>query len=254
MKATKPIIVRLIVGCVLALGLNTNLHAESYYYAKDPDQPPLPFNRHPELPVVEIEKGKFLVDDRSIPDTPEKAEARATRQDAARTASTTDPLAEQARQRAIYASNYAGVLPLVHRGYGKLDGTPAHFQEVMDQRAMALSKGAGGMAEAQRSALEAALAWAAEKGVPPVITNAGEIVTATLMEIRDGVPLFYSGFAVEAAQTISTDRVWPGGSTGYNLTGTNRTISMWDQGSPKLDHPSFYPLGEGHSNGRQHHH
>ncbi|MDH7503115.1 MAG: hypothetical protein QHJ82_10475, partial [Verrucomicrobiota bacterium] len=36
----------------------------SYYSAKDYEwKPPLPFNPRPELPVVEFEPGKFLVDD-----------------------------------------------------------------------------------------------------------------------------------------------------------------------------------------------
>src|SRR6266545_1603419 len=102
MKATKPIIVRLIVGCVLALGLSSNIHGESYYYAKDPDLPPLPFNRHPELPVVEIEKGEFLVDDTSIPDTAEKIAARKLRQEAAEQAKAlaNDPIAAEAARAA----------------------------------------------------------------------------------------------------------------------------------------------------------
>ena len=49
----------------------------TYYSAKDFDwRPPLPFNPHPDLPAVEFEPGKFLVDDTGLPDTPEQAEAR----------------------------------------------------------------------------------------------------------------------------------------------------------------------------------
>lgn len=46
--------------------------AASYYSAKDFDwKPPLPFNPHPGLPVVEFAPGKFLVDDTTVPDTPD---------------------------------------------------------------------------------------------------------------------------------------------------------------------------------------
>jgi len=55
----------------------------TYYSAKDFEwKPPWPFNPHPELPVVEIEPGKFLVDDTGVPDTPEQAEARKRWQEA----------------------------------------------------------------------------------------------------------------------------------------------------------------------------
>ncbi|HPV12592.1 MAG TPA: hypothetical protein PKW83_18235, partial [Verrucomicrobiota bacterium] len=53
----------------------------SYYSAKEHEwKPPLPFNPHPELPVVEFEPGKFLVDDTALPDTPEQVAARAAHQ------------------------------------------------------------------------------------------------------------------------------------------------------------------------------
>ena len=91
MKATGKIIGRLIVGCVFACCLTSNLHAQTkqplqvgtFYSAKDPDFPPLPFNPRPELPMVEVEKGIFVVDDTSIPDTAEQVMAREFRQAAA---------------------------------------------------------------------------------------------------------------------------------------------------------------------------
>lgn len=66
------------MGCVLALGLAVS-HAQDQksppgtdYSAKDPDLVPLPFNRYPDMPVVDIEPAIFSVDDTSIPDTPEQ--------------------------------------------------------------------------------------------------------------------------------------------------------------------------------------
>jgi hypothetical protein len=55
----------------------------TYYSAKDFEwKPPLPFNPHPDLPAVEFEPGRFLVDDTGVPDTPEQAEARKRWQEA----------------------------------------------------------------------------------------------------------------------------------------------------------------------------
>jgi hypothetical protein len=48
-------------------------------------------------------------------------------------------------------------------------------------------------------------------------------------------------FGLAEAVTVSTTNVWPGGPTGFNLTGTNVTISMWDEASPRLTHIELNP-------------
>ena len=140
---------------------------------------------------------------------------------------------------AALETNRLSVLEWLHDGYTLPDGTPATFQDIMDQQAMAFSQYASGMAEAQQTSLAAAWTWAINNGIPTMITNADEVSIAGLMELRDGVPLYNNGFAVEAAQTIATDKIWPGGSAGLSLSGTNRTFAMWDQGSPRLSHLEF---------------
>jgi len=55
----------------------------------------------------------------------------------------------------------------------------------------------------------------------------------------NGQPIFLSTTNVEAADTVGTDEVWPGGSLGTNLTGAGVPIAVWDSGSPQLDHPEF---------------
>ena len=60
-----------LAGSVHAADQKAPVHG-SFHSAKDPDLPPLPFNPHPELEVVEVEKGVFVVDDTGIPDTPIK--------------------------------------------------------------------------------------------------------------------------------------------------------------------------------------
>lgn len=75
----------------------------TYYSAKDFEwSPPWPFNPHPELEAAEITPGIFVFDDTAIPDTPQQAETRQRRQEAAAlaTAIAADPvLAGAARQQ-----------------------------------------------------------------------------------------------------------------------------------------------------------
>src|ERR1035441_7158024 len=71
----------------LALTLPSSIQAQhnpapafgNFYSAKNPDMPPLPFNPHPDLTATEVEPGHYVVDDTSIPDTPQEAAARAMR-------------------------------------------------------------------------------------------------------------------------------------------------------------------------------
>lgn len=50
----------------------------------------------------------------------------------------------------------------------------------------------------------------------------------------NGEPIFETVTNLDAAETISTDEVWPGGSSGYNLTGTGTTsaqLGIWEAGT-----------------------
>ena len=83
-----------------------------------------------------------------------------------------------------------------------------------------------------------ALTWATAKGIPtklPSTVNSG----ATLVGREGNVPNYIAVCDTAAAVTINTSNVWPSGSTGLNLTGTNTTISQWDEGSPSLTHSEF---------------
>ena len=61
-----------------------------------------------------------------------------------------------------------------------------------------------------------------------------------LMYVDDrGVPRFYRTTNLTAARTDSTDQVWPGGATGYNLTGSATSTSefaVWDGGGVLTTH------------------
>lgn len=137
---------------------------------------------------------------------------------------------------ASLSNNLASVSEWIHDGYTLSDGTPADLQAVMDESA-ANYAAAASQNDWQQSALDSALTWAAAVGAPSQIPLDNG-TTAFLLSI-DEVPLYVMPCNVESAQTISTTNVWPGGSSGLSLNGTNRTVFMWDEGEPRLTHSEF---------------
>ena len=70
-----------------------------------------------------------------------------------------------------------------------------------------------------------------------------EFENGTVMEIQyieNGIPVYYITTNLGAAQTTRTDRLWPGGSTGLNLTGDGYSnLGMWGGGGVRLTHQEF---------------
>ena len=61
-----------------------------------------------------------------------------------------------------------------------------------------------------------------------------------LQRLAPGIgPIFYITNNVDAADTVSTDEVWPGGSAGLNLDGSGMTVAEWDSGAIYAAHPDF---------------
>ena len=61
-----------------------------------------------------------------------------------------------------------------------------------------------------------------------------------LQRIAPGIgPIFYITNNVDAADTVSTDEVWPGGSAGLDLDGSGMTVGEWDGGAVFSEHPDF---------------
>jgi subtilisin family serine protease len=54
-----------------------------------------------------------------------------------------------------------------------------------------------------------------------------------------GMPLYYQTNNIIAAQSISTDKVYPGGSLGLGLTGSSMTIGEWDGGGVLETHQEY---------------
>ncbi len=57
-----------------------------------------------------------------------------------------------------------------------------------------------------------------------------------------GHPVYYQTNNYDAAETISTDQVWPGGGGGLSLTGSgtaNTRLAVWDGGAVRATHQEF---------------
>ncbi len=62
---------------------------------------------------------------------------------------------------------------------------------------------------------------------------------AELQRLMNGQPLGYITLNLNAARTVSTDLVWPGGQEGLNLTGIGITAGLWDEGGVLATHQEF---------------
>lgn len=56
---------------------------------------------------------------------------------------------------------------------------------------------------------------------------------------REGELWMYGTSNLNAAKTVSTNKVWPGGADGLNLTGQGLTIAIWDGGKVLNTHQEF---------------
>ncbi len=84
-----------------------------------------------------------------------------------------------------------------------------------------------------------ALLHASRMGIPirRELPNGGVI---ELQRIVPGIgPIFYITNNLDAADTVSTDEVWPGGSAGLSLDGSGMNVAQWDGGAVYDEHPDF---------------
>lgn len=241
---------------VIALALVSLSHAQlqeppvpgTYYSAKDFEwSPPWPFNPHPELDVVEIAPGIFLFDGTVIPDTPEQAAARKRHEEAAALARAiaADPLLAKAAQEAaakaqaeVWEHNRQRFLPTLHEPLTFRDGSPATAWGLVEGHRLLVAETLPQKQEEAAARRKVAGEWAKETGNPEV-APLGDGRNAYLEAELDGLPVYKGAFNLNAARTISTDRVRPGGDTGLNLTGTNMFFGMWDEGAVRTTHLEF---------------
>jgi hypothetical protein len=133
------------------------------------------------------------------------------------------------------------VSPWLHQPIKMPDGTPApSLQDLTDAQAAIASSSANAIIAEQQAALDDAIAWGATNGWPAVI-GGDDAPRGYLVRRDENGPQYLMPFGLAEAITVSTTNVWPGGPAGFSLTGTNVTISMWDEASPRLTHVELNP-------------
>jgi hypothetical protein len=258
MKATKQKIAGLIVGCVCALGLTSHLQAQvqasppgTYYSAKDPDLVPYPFNPHPELETVEVSPGIFVYDDTGIPDTQQQSISRRIRRAAAEKAKmiASDPVlsaaaqaARQAAQEAAWEQNKQRFSDSLHSSIVVSNDTPASYESWLASRNELLAEGIPELQARDEANTRRVAEATGQTASPSAFSLEGE--RASVLDSFEGdIPIYFSEHTFNAAKTISTDKVWPGGGAGLSLLGSNTIVGMWDGGAARVSHQEFIPSG-----------
>jgi hypothetical protein len=57
-----------------------------------------------------------------------------------------------------------------------------------------------------------------------------------LQRFENDIPIYYKTDNLNAAKTISSNKVWPTGGNGFSLTGDSVTLGEWDAGIPRTTH------------------
>ncbi|MGD8453775.1 MAG: S8 family serine peptidase [Phycisphaerae bacterium] len=67
--------------------------------------------------------------------------------------------------------------------------------------------------------------------------------TYELQAIVRGIPRYFVTHNLNAADSVSSDELWPGYSSGLNLTGSGITLGVWDGDAVETTHPEFSSPG-----------
>ena len=83
-----------------------------------------------------------------------------------------------------------------------------------------------------------ALKRAAAKKLPPT-KHFADGTRIELQYFDNGRPIYYVTDNLNAARTVSTDKLWPTGNLDLFLDGTGETLGIWDGGSVRDSHQEF---------------
>lgn len=134
--------------------------------------------------------------------------------------------------------------PSMHEVVVDHEGRPFSLERKRAERRQRLGQLSQALALKQEAGFEAGLAKAERLGLPEhfKLANGG---TAVLTGEQNGFPTYtHTRSSVVAADTISTDELWPGGSSGLDLTGQSPQsprvrIGVWEPRGLVIDHPEF---------------
>ena len=84
----------------------------------------------------------------------------------------------------------------------------------------------------ERAALEALTTRLGE--AMRMVSSEGQVVE--IQELRGAMPWYYVTTNLNAAKSLSTDRLWPGAGNGFALDGAGDTLAVWDGGAVRGTH------------------
>jgi subtilisin family serine protease len=93
--------------------------------------------------------------------------------------------------------------------------------------------------QAQSFAEKATAEMTARRLGLPVKVNLPDGGEAELMRFEHGQPRYFRTSNLIAAHTVNTSKLWPGGSTGLNLSGAGIKLAIWDGGSVRATHQEY---------------
>lgn len=232
MNACKQIIGRWAAGCVIACCLTSHTYGQTSQLTPEQraERRAAALARAQEA-IQELEDAMLLA----------AAEAELLRQSRpARAPSTPAQIAaaEAAAEAARQARFQEEFAPFLASDLRNSQGLPIDLSESLAEQNVGLLSSAAAAGEAYAANYSNALASVQSQGFSLTVTNEGgkigflygwDIGGATYINLHNAV----------AADTISTDEVRPGGSTGLGLTGTNQLIGVWDGGDVRLTHQEF---------------
>ena len=196
MKATGKIIGRLIVSCVFACCLTSNLHAQI------PPFPPPDTNDYDGGTNMPVDLGPI--------------------------------------QAADYSNNYAPwiIQDIVISGGGGPQQTGIAMQTQATADLLTLSTNIT-IAQTGQQAAVSNLLIGQEIPIPQAWTDTNGNSYFFDHTNDDGSAGVKVTFNIESAQTVGAQKLWPGGSSGFSLNGSNVLLAQWDGGDVLTNHQEF---------------
>ena len=139
---------------------------------------------------------------------------------------------------AAMAERRKQLAPFVVAPLMKKDGSAASTEAVAVERKAAVAAFAARLTAESQAGRQRADALADQLGIDTKFTMPDGRVGA-LTEAPEGIPDFNVTYNATAADTISTDEVLSGGSSGLSLSGNGQTIGIWDGGDVLTTHTEF---------------
>ena len=141
-------------------------------------------------------------------------------------------------QAADYSNNYASwvIQDIVVPGGSQQTGFAMQTQAASDL--LTLSTNIAAM-QADQHAAVSDLLLNQEIPIPRIWTNTDGAIFFFDHTNADGSAGIMVTHNIESAQTVGAQRLWPGGSSGFNLNGMNVLLAQWDGGDVRTNHVEF---------------